>query len=45
MQVEILKMISAGDWGLAAGYAAASIAAGYAALQLATAMVRRVRVR
>ncbi len=45
MQVEILKMISAGDWGLAAGYAGASIAAGYAAIQLATAMVRRVRVR
>jgi CrcB protein len=45
MQVEILKMISAGDWGLAAGYAAASIAAGYAAIHLATAMVRRVRIR
>jgi CrcB protein len=45
MQVEILKMISTGDWGLAAGYAAASIAAGYAALHLATALVRRVRVR
>ena len=44
MQVEILKMISAGDWGLAAGYAAASIATGYAALHMATAMVRRVRV-
>ncbi|MGH3245426.1 MAG: fluoride efflux transporter CrcB [Trebonia sp.] len=45
MQVDILKMINAGDWGLAAGYAAASIAAGYAALHLATALVRRVRVR
>jgi CrcB protein len=45
MQVEILKMISAGDWGLAAGYAAASIAAGYAAIHLATALVRRARVR
>jgi CrcB protein len=45
MQVEILKMISAGAWGLAAGYAAASIAAGYAAIHLATAVVRRVRVR
>ena len=45
MQVEILKMISAGDWGLAAGYTAASIAAGYAAIHLATALVRRVRVR
>ena len=45
MQVEILKMLSAHAYGLAAGYAAASIAAGYAALHLATAMVRRVRVR
>ena len=45
MQVEILKMLDAHAWGLAAGYAAASIAAGYAAIQLATAMVRRVRVR
>ena len=45
MQVEILGMIGAHDWGLAAGYAAASIAAGYAAIYLATAMVRRVRVR
>lgn len=45
MQVELLKMISAGDWGLAAGYAAASIAGGYAALHLATALVRRARVR
>jgi fluoride exporter len=45
MQVEILEMISAHAWVLAAGYAAASIVAGYAAIQLATAMVRRVRVR
>ncbi len=45
MQVEILKMLDARAWGLAAGYAAASIAAGYAAIHLATAMVRRVRVR
>jgi len=45
MQVEILKMISAGAWGLATGYTAASIAAGYAAIHVATAMVRRVRVR
>ena len=45
MQVEILKMIDAHAWGLAVGYAAASVAAGYAAIQLATAMVRRVRVR
>ena len=45
MQVEILKMINGGAWGLAAGYAATSIAAGYAAIHLATAVVRRVRVR
>ena len=45
MQVEILKMLDAGAWGLAAGYTAASVAAGYAAIHLATAMVRRVRVR
>ena len=45
MQVEILEMISAHAWTLAIGYAAASIAAGYAAIALATAVVRRVRVR
>ena len=44
MQVELLKMLSAHAWGLAAGYAAGSIAAGYAAIHLATALVRRVRV-
>ena len=37
--------VRAHAWVLAAGYAAASIAAGYAAIQLATAIVRRVRVR
>jgi CrcB protein len=45
MQLEIVKMLDAHAWGLAAGYTAASIAAGYAALQLATAIVRRVRMR
>ena len=45
MQVEILKMLDARAWGLAAGYAAASVVAGYAAIHVATAMVRRVRVR
>jgi CrcB protein len=45
MQVEILKMISAGDWGLAGAYAAASIAGGFGAIYLATTLVRRVRVR
>jgi len=45
MQVEVLKMLSAHAWLLAAGYTAASIAGGYAAIQVATAMARRVRVR
>ena len=45
MQVEILRMLSAHAYGLATGYAAASIAAGYAAVHLSTALVRRVRVR
>jgi CrcB protein len=45
MQVEILKMLDAHAWGLAAGYATASIVAGYAAIHVATAMARRVRVR
>ena len=43
--VEILKMTAAHAWGLAAGYAAATITCGYAAIYVATAMVRRVRVR
>jgi fluoride exporter len=45
MEVEILKMLSAHAYGLAAGYAAASIVAGYAAIHLASALVRRVLVR
>jgi CrcB protein len=45
MQAELLNMLGAHAWGLAAGYAAASIACGYAAIHVATAMVRRVRVR
>ncbi len=44
MQVEILNMIGAHAWGLALGYATASVAAGFAAVYLATALVRRVRV-
>jgi CrcB protein len=43
MQVEIIRMLGAHAWGLAAGYTATSIVAGYAAIHLATAMVRRVR--
>jgi CrcB protein len=45
MQVEIVKMLGAHAWGLAAGYTAASIGAGYTAIYLASAMVRRTRVR
>ena len=45
MQLEIVKMLDAHAWALAAGYVAASVAAGYAAIRVATALVRRVRVR
>jgi fluoride exporter len=45
MQVEILTMLDAHAWSLAIGYTTASVAAGYAAIYLATALVRRVRVR
>lgn len=45
MQVELLKMLDAHAYRLAAGYAAASVAAGYAAIHIATALVRRTWVR
>jgi CrcB protein len=45
MQVEILKMVEHGNYGLAVGYTATSIVAGLLALYAATALVRRVRVR
>jgi fluoride exporter len=44
VQVEIVAMLDHGRYGLAAGYAIASIAAGYLAIWIATAAVRRVRV-
>jgi CrcB protein len=44
MQVEILTMLEHDRYGLAAAYAAASIAAGYLAIWVATATVRRTRV-
>jgi CrcB protein len=44
MQVELIGMIDHGHYTLAVAYALASVAAGYAAIQIATAMVRRVRV-
>jgi CrcB protein len=44
MQVEILTMLDHDRYGLAAGYACASIGAGYLAIWVGTALVRRVRV-
>ncbi len=44
MQVEILTMLDHDRYGLAAGYALASIAAGYLAIWAGTALVRRVPV-
>jgi CrcB protein len=44
LQVELLKMLDRGDYGLAAAYVAASVLAGYLAVFAATAIVRRVRV-
>jgi fluoride exporter len=44
LQVELLGMLDAGRVGLAAAYAAASLAAGFAALHLATGLVRRARL-
>ena len=45
MQVETIKMLEHHHYGLAIGYTVASIAAGLVAVYIATAMVRRVRVR
>jgi fluoride exporter len=44
MQVELLHMLQAHHYGLAIGYAVASIACGYLAVFVATAAARRVRV-
>ncbi|WP_077085807.1 fluoride efflux transporter CrcB [Mycobacterium rhizamassiliense] len=45
MQVETLKMIEHGHWALAAGYTVTSIVVGLLAVHVATALVRRTRVR
>ena len=45
MQVEIVGMLEQHRYGLAVGYTAASIIAGLLALYVATALVRRVRIR
>jgi CrcB protein len=44
MQLELVRMIDAGRYELAAAYTATSLALGYLAVHLATAVVRRVRV-
>ena len=44
MRLELLRMLDAQRYGLAAGYAATSLALGYLAVHVATALVRRVKV-
>ena len=44
MQLELVRMLDAHRYALAAGYAAATLLLGYAAVHLATALVRRVRL-
>ena len=44
VQLELYKMTRAHQWGLAVGYAAATLVASFAAVALATALVRRVRL-
>lgn len=45
MQVETLRMIEHGHWVLATAYTSVSIVLGLVAVQVATALVRRARVR
>ena len=45
MQVETVRMIGHGHWALAAAYSVSSIVLGFLAVYIATAFVRRVRVR
>ncbi|MHB8242325.1 MAG: fluoride efflux transporter CrcB [Solirubrobacteraceae bacterium] len=45
MMLELLRMIDAGDWSLAGGYGAASLAGGFAAVFVASKLVRRARLR
>jgi CrcB protein len=44
LQLELLQMLEHGEGGLAAGYAAASVAAGLLAIALTTNLVRRARL-
>jgi len=45
MQVETVRMLEHGHFGLAAAYTVVSLVAGLAAVHLATGLVRRARVR
>jgi len=45
LQVEVIRMSRDGHWALAASYLATSLAAGLVGVYLATALVRRARVR
>ncbi|MEE6176054.1 fluoride efflux transporter CrcB [Mycobacterium sp. 050134] len=45
MQVETIKMIEHGHWGMAVGYTASSLALGLLAVHVASGLVRRARVR
>ena len=45
MQVELIHMLDGGRYGLALAYGLVSVGAGYVAVHIATALVRRVRVR
>lgn len=45
MQLELLRMLDDDHYGLAAGYAAASVALGFLAVALSTNLVRRAGVR
>lgn len=45
MNVEIVQMLRHGAWGVALGYAAASLLAGLVAIHVASALVRRSAVR
>lgn len=44
MQIELLRMLDAGEVGLALAYASISVVAGFLAVALATNLVRRARV-
>jgi CrcB protein len=45
MQLELVRMLEAGEGGLAAAYAGLSVAAGFVAALVATNTVRRARLR